>query len=338
MKKITNVIDKSDLKLLKKGSLHWVTPMLATTTQPPPIDKNWIFENKLDGYRALIFSNKGQIKIMSRNKKDLTPHFPEILAAFRNISKHDFILDGEIVVVKGQTTSFKSLEERLSLGPTPQALKKLPIFFYAFDLIYVDGYYCEALPLLKRKALLKAVFPLKKPLFHLTHYAFKEKEALFKKVKKCGWEGLMAKDGTSSYSHHRSRAWIKIRWHLKQEFVIGGFTAPQGHRMGFGALLIGYYEGKTLKFAGKVGTGFTQHTLDSLYAALSSIKITHSPFDEVVKERHVTWVKPKLIAEVNFTEWTSDGKLRHPSFEGLRIDKATHKIVRELKEVKHHGR
>jgi bifunctional non-homologous end joining protein LigD len=326
------------MKKITQGPLRWAAPMLATTLQNPIIDKSWIFENKLDGYRALIFNKNGQIKIMSRNKKNLTPHFPEILAAVKKISRQDFILDGEIVVLKGNTSCFQSLEERLSLGPTSQILKKLPVFFYAFDLIYLNGYYCEALPLIERKALLKASFLLKKPLFHTPYYTYKDRKKLFENVAKYGWEGLIAKDSMSSYEHCRSRAWIKLRWHLSQEFIIGGFTAPKGHRTGFGALLIGYYEGKTFKFAGKVGTGFTQRTLDALHAALSSIKVGHSPFDEPIKEHYVTWVKPKLIAEINFAEWTRDGKLRHPSFEGLRIDKGVHKVVREFNGEKHHGR
>jgi DNA ligase D-like protein (predicted ligase) len=337
MKVLQGLIEKSDLKLIKKCALKVVKPMLATIIKDQNLDDSWIFENKWDGYRALVFCSRGKVTILSRNHKDLTPYFPELLKAFEALNRskwingNDFIMDGEIVVMKNKLSNFSALQKRMGLEPIPRVLREMPVRFYAFDLIYFGGYALELISLLKRKAVLKALFPFKNPIFYTKHYTIREKEKLISTAKKAGWEGIMAKRSDSAYSHKRTSDWLKIKWAKKQELVIAGFTAPKGQRYGFGALLLGYYDRGHLRYAGKVGTGYTTQLLTSLHARLIRLKTKRSPFNTPIQEEDITWVKPKLVAELKFTEWTPDGKLRHPSFEGLRLDKAARQVVREDK-------
>lgn len=185
--------------------------------------------------------------------------------------------------------------------------------------------------MIRRKEILKSAFNLQAPLVYTEHIE-KEGVQYFETACQQGWEGVMAKEAHSLYIHGRSKQWLKFKCIQKQEFVIGGFTAPKGTRIGFGALLIGYYEGKILKYAGKVGTGYTHQTLQKLHAQLLNLQTPKASFDEYIPEKDITWVKPQLVAEIRFTEWTRDGKLRHPSFEGLRIDKIANEVIREIPE------
>lgn len=333
MKKIKDLIPQADLKRLRRGNMRWVKPMLASHYRYPEFDRQWIFEPKLDGYRALIYRRGGEVRILSRNRLDLSGLYPELIRAFKKVPGYDFILDGEIVAFKQKgkylVTDFGTLQSRLEGSPSPKTIRQTPVFFYVFDLIYLGGYYLDSLTLLKRKAILGAVFRFRSPIFINPFY--KNQKILIQKAYQQGWEGIIAKYGDALYREGRSQDWVKIKLRHSQEFVIGGYTAPQGNRSGFGALLIGYYDQKKkLCYAGKVGTGYTQAMLDNFIQKFRPLKIPHSPFADPIREPQVTWVKPKWVAEIRFTEWTRDGRLRHPSFEGLRRDKSAKTVTREI--------
>jgi DNA ligase D-like protein (predicted ligase) len=204
----------------------------------------------------------------------------------------------------------------------------IPVYYYVFDILYLEGCDTTALALRTRKALLKRAFSFPDPIRFLTHRNA-EGEAYLKGACKKGWEGVIAKDAHSKYVHGRSTRWLKFKCVNQQEFVIGGFTDPHGERTGFGALLVGYYENDSLVYAGKVGTGYDEETLKRLRERFSSLVRKTSPFDTDVNEKEVHWVSPKLVAEIGFTEWTSDHRLRHPRFLGLRRDKDPTEVVRE---------
>jgi DNA ligase D-like protein (predicted ligase) len=203
------------------------------------------------------------------------------------------------------------------------------VFYYLFDLLYLNGYDLREVPLIHRKALLRQTFEFHDPL-RFTEHCEREGEAYFREACRKGLEGAIAKCTSSAYVSRRSRHWLKLKCWAGQEFVIGGFTDPKGERVGFGALLLGYYEGDRLIYAGKVGTGFDTNVLVNLGKQLSSLEIKNSPFaGEVRAGKGVHWVQPTLVVQVRFTEWTPDGKLRHPRFLGIRRDKDPHEVVRE---------
>jgi len=299
-------------KITKTKQPNWISPMLATLYKKPAFsDSDWIFEKKFDGIRCLIFSKNKKIKMMSRNKIELNTAYPHISNALENFKNSDFIIDGEIVYQAGKLNSFSSLQ-KLEKSQS----KKIRLF--VFDILFLNGFDLRALPLIQRKELLKKAFNFNKT---VSFTAFKKADGItyFKKIVSQGFEGIMAKKANSKYLSKRGRDWLKIKNVNKQEFVICGYTLPQGERKGFGALLLGFYKNNRLQYAGKVGTGFDDKELISLFAKLKPIISKHSPFKEDLKIK-ATWVKPKLIAECSFTEWTDDNKLRHPSYLGLRKD------------------
>jgi bifunctional non-homologous end joining protein LigD len=213
----------------------------------------------------------------------------------------------------------------------PQEIKnsKVPVFYYLFDILYFDGYNLTKLELRSRKSILKSAISFKDPLRFMTH-RIHDGEAFHKEACNKGWEGLIAKDAGSAYVHGRSKKWLKFKCVSQQEFVIGGYTEPKGERIGFGALLIGYYENKSLKYAGKVGTGYNDKLLKTLTKKLENRERKTSPFSsDDIREKNVHWVTPELVGEIGFTEWTSEGKLRHPRFLGLRDDKNPKRVVKE---------
>ena len=208
---------------------------------------------------------------------------------------------------------------------------KVPVWFYAFDLLNLDGYDTRYLPLRERKALLKQTFSFNEPLRFSEHREV-EGEALYRQACRKGWEGIIAKNAESSYVSRRSSDWLKFKCVNEQEFVIGGYTDPAGARIGFGALLVGYYEAGKLVYAGKVGTGYDTATLRRLSQQLKSLEVEECPFSgDELPAGNVHWVKPKLIAQIGFAEWTTAGKLRQPRFLGLRSDKSPAEVVREKK-------
>lgn len=241
-----------------------------------------------------------------------------------------YIADGEVVAFKGDVTSFEQLQRRMQVRDPAEARRRgVKVFYYLFDLVYLNGYDLTNVPLVHRKALLKTAFEFRDPLRYTGHRE-REGEAYYREAGRKGWEGVIAKHSESAYVAGRSRDWLKFKCWEEQEFVIGGFTDPLGSRAGFGALLLGYYEGSGFRYAGKVGTGFDTGVLIRLAKKLAPLEIQHSPFAEEVKAgKGVHWVRPKLVAQVSFTQWTRDGRLRHPRFLGIRRDKDPREVVRE---------
>jgi bifunctional non-homologous end joining protein LigD len=299
---------------------EWVEPMKAVLTHTPFSDPAWIFERKLDGIRCLAIAGGGRARLLSRNRISLDGRFPELVAALERDPAADMVLDGEIVAFEGSRTSFARLQQR---GARPVA-----VYLYLFDLLHLAGHDTTALRLRARKRLLRRALAFRDPLRLVTHRN-REGEALLREACRRGWEGLIAKRADAPYAHRRSADWRKLKCSAGQELVIGGFTAPKGSRTDLGALLLGYFEGGGLRYAGKVGTGFTRETLRDLAARLAPLREDRSPFADAVHERGATWVRPVLVAQVGFTEWTRDGRLRHPRFLGLRDDKAAAEVVRE---------
>ncbi len=310
----------------------WLDPELATLTRDRFSDPGWIFERKLDGERCLAFRSGGQVRLMTRNQKDDTSTYPEITGALAAQQAGDFIIDGEIVAFDGSQTRFARLQQRLGVRqPGPDLLAEVPVYYYIFDVLWADGHDVRPLPLRQRKQILRGLLDFAGPL-RFTGHADADGEAYFRQACASGWEGVIAKRAGAPYRAGRSRDWLKFKCESGQEFVIGGFTYPRGTRIGFGALLLGYYDpGHKLVYAGKVGTGFTQRTLDSLHATLASMEQDRPPFDHGDLPRSgVHWVQPRLVAQVGFSEWTTDGELRHPRFQGLRDDKDPADVVREM--------
>jgi bifunctional non-homologous end joining protein LigD len=314
----------------KRPQPSWIAPMLATLVAEPFSREDWIFEPKLDGERCLVFRNQKNSRLLSRNKIELNGTYPELLEPLARQPTESYIADGEIVAFRGDVTSFAELQRRMQIRDPDEARRVgVEVFYYIFDLLYLNGHDLREVPLVHRKALLKEAFNFGDPLRYTEHRK-RDGEAYYKEACHKGLEGVIAKRADSAYVSGRSRDWLKFKCWEEQEFVIGGFTDPKGGRVGLGALLLGYYEGDKLRYAGKVGTGFDTGLLAKLAKELSSLEIKHSPFAEEVKpSKGVHWVKPKLVAQVSFTQWTRDGRLRHPRFLGIRRDKDPREVVRE---------
>jgi bifunctional non-homologous end joining protein LigD len=318
-------------RLRKAAGPKWVPPMLATLVHQPFSREGWLFEPKLDGERCLALRSGGEVQLFSRNRKLLNGTYPELVSAVRSQKASCFAADGEIVTFKGKVTSFAKLQQRMQVRhPPPELLRRVPVWLYAFDLLYLDGYDTRQLPLYRRKELLSKVLEFKDRL-RFTEHRQTEGEAYYQEACRKHWEGIIGKKSDSVYVSARSRDWLKFKCFYEQEFVIGGYTDPKGHRTGFGALLVGYYEDGKLVYAGKVGTGHDEATLLRLGARLAEIETGTCPFavDAPKEGPGVHWVKPKLVAQIRFTEWTPGGKLRHPRFVGLRLDKTPEEVVRE---------
>jgi bifunctional non-homologous end joining protein LigD len=294
--------------------------MRATLTKERFSDPEWIYERKLDGIRCVAVRDRGPVKLLSRNNLSLNGRFPEIAEALEGRGAQRFAVDGEVVAFDGAATSFARLAQR--------GRHYVPVFYYVFDVLWLDGDDVRPRPLRERKRLLRDALSFKDPLRFTTHRN-EHGETYYAEACRKGWEGLIAKRADSPYTSSRSRDWLKFKCEQGQELVIGGFTAPKGSRIEFGALLVGYYDGGELRYAGKVGTGFDEDTLRSLGKQLRALVVSGSPFADPVRERDVTWVRPELVAQLGFSEWTSYGRLRHPRFLGLRDDKAASKVVRE---------
>jgi DNA ligase D-like protein (predicted ligase) len=291
---------------------------LATLTQERFSDPAWIYERKLDGERCLAFRAGQRVRLMTRNQKEATSTYPEIADALAGQQADSFIVDGESVAFEDGQTKFARLQQRLGVRhPGPALLAEVPVYYYIFDVLWAED---------RDTRLLTFDDPLR-----YTVHRDTEGEAYYREACAKGWEGVIAKRADAPYRPGRTRDWLKFKCENGQEFVIGGFTDPRRSRTGFGALLLGYYDqdGK-LVYAGKVGTGFNQRTLDSLHAALAALERDQPPFDRGRLPRSgVHWVEPRLVAQVGFSEWTTDGQLRHPRFQGLRDDKDPADVVRE---------
>lgn len=261
-----------------------------------------------------------QVKLLSRNQLDYTTSYPKVTAVLA-AQAGDFIIDGEIAALEGDRTSFSLLQQ--------SHRSTVSITYFVFDILFAAGKDVTKQDLLTRKALLQKTLRWRKPLSFVKHIE-EEGEAYLEEACKRGWEGLIAKRGAAHYTKGRSKDWLKFKCSNEQELVIGGYTGPQGARSHFGALLVGYYDGGELHYAGKVGTGYSERTLKELMAETKPIEQPESPFaGKPPLRKNVHWLKPKLVAQVGFAEWTTDGRVRHPRFIGLRRDKKAKDLVRE---------
>jgi bifunctional non-homologous end joining protein LigD len=306
-------------------------PMKAKLVDRPFSDPDWVFERKLDGIRAAVRRDADGASLTSRTGKPLSGAYPELIEALEAEPATRFLADGEIVAFDGARTSFERLQGRMGIhDPRLARLTGIPVYLYLFDLLEFDGHDLTSLALRTRKAALRRAFSFNGPVRYTPHRNERGEE-LFEEACAKGWEGLIAKRADSSYAHGRSGDWLKLKCAHEQELVVGGFTAPQGSRRHFGALLVGYYEGGELRYAGKVGTGFSERTLADLGARLEALEVAKSPFRRGGGQpRNARWVEPRLVGQFAFGEWTRDGKLRHPRFLGLREDKRPREVVREV--------
>ncbi|MBA2564394.1 MAG: DNA ligase D [Gemmatimonadetes bacterium] len=310
--------------------------MKARLETSVPAGREWIYEIKLDGVRALAIRSADEVRLVTRNAKEVAFRYPEVSQALAALQGGDFVMDGEIVAFDEQGRSrFELLQGRIHLAENDRiaaAARSVPLFYHAFDLLHAEGHDLAGAPLVGRKAILQAwleTVDAPSCVRYSDHFEGDGKAFLAAACGR-GLEGVIAKRRDAPYRGARTGDWVKLKCVGRQELVIGGFTPPQGARSHFGALLVGVYAGNRLIYAGKVGTGFDEATLTDLSRRLASIPRKDPPFVDPPRERGVTWVEPRLVAEVRFTEWTSDGKLRHPAFAGLRDDKPPRECVREV--------
>ena len=304
--------------------------MLATLTDRRDFGDDWLLERKLDGERCVARKDGDDVRLESRTGKDLTGTYPEVRAAVAAQRARDLLLDGEVVAYDGEQTSFSRLQQRLGVrDPSPEWVAAYPVVYCVFDLLELDGEDLTDRPLVERRArLARAIRP--SAALQLTEAWRDDSQRRFAEACRAGWEGLIAKRADAPYAPGRSKDWLKLKCAWEQELVIGGYTDPGGSRTDFGALLVGYYEDGGLRYAGKVGTGFSAATLRDLGARLRELETPESPFvDARPIPRGTHWTRPELVAQIGFAEWTKDGRLRQPRFLGLRDDKRPAEVVRE---------
>jgi bifunctional non-homologous end joining protein LigD len=312
----------------------FVEPMKALLVEKIPAG-DWKFELKFDGIRALILKRGKKVQVLSRNRKDYSERFFELAKAVAELPVKTAVLDGEVVALdeKGRS-SFQLLQAPLLEGA------EVPLYFYAFDLLQLEGKDLKSLPLSQRKRKLEELLTGSGDPLRFSANLEGKPGTLLKKIRSLGLEGLIAKRADSVYeSGRRSGAWLKLKVTQQQELVIGGFTEPRGTRSGFGALIVGYYEGKDLKFASKVGTGFDRSLLEALHRRMKALAQNKVSFSDLPQPgphgippyemKRCTWIRPKLVAEIRFSEWTRDGHLRQPVFLGLRPDLSPLEVKRE---------
>jgi ATP-dependent DNA ligase len=292
---------------MTKSFPEWVVPMAATLTQERFTGPDWIFERKLDGIRLLAFKNGKDIRLLSRNQLPQNGSYPSVAEVIAALPVDQLILDGEATGVWGKH------------GRTE---------YHVFDILWMDGKDLTNLRLDERQAYLNQL-KFRLPLRHVESLS---DEKPWEKACNEGWEGVIAKRRDAPYEHRRSKNWLKMKCEASQELVVGGFTDPQGGRVGLGALLVGYYEGDDFVFAGKVGTGFDTKLLLDLRARLDAIELEKPPFTKAVglPRLRAHWVRPEIVVQVAFIEWTVHGKLRHSRLLGIRTDKSAREVVREM--------
>lgn len=304
---------------------------LATLAKQAPAGDAWLHELKLDGYRIGCRVDGGEVTLLSRRGNDWTAQFSQVAAAARRLPVETALLDGEVcVVLPDGRTRFQALQNART------GTNRAPLTYFVFDLLHLDGEDIGALPLDERKARLQALLaraPGTAPVFRYADHVVGDGPAFFRQA--CGMrlEGIVSKQRSLPYQPGRGPGWLKVKCIMRQELVIGGFTHPEGGREGIGALLVGVYDGGRLRFAGKVGTGFSQSTARALRKQLDSLARATSPFTpppERLVARDAHWVTPNLVAEVAFADWTDEGKIRHASFQGLRRDKDPREVVAEI--------
>ena len=304
--------------------------MLATLTDRRDFGEDWLLERKFDGERCVARKVGSDVRFESRTGKDLTSTYPEVRAAVVAQRSRDLLLDGEVVAYDGDQTSFTRLQQRLGAArPSPEQVAKYPVVYCVFDLLELDGKDLTDRPLVERRAQLIEAIRSSTALQHTEAWR-DDSEGRFAAACRSGWEGLIAKRADAPYIAGRSKFWLKLKCVWEQEFVVGGYTDPTGSRTDFGALLVGYHEQGSLRYAGKVGTGYTKATLRDLGVRLRKLETATPPFvDARPIPRGVHWTRPQLVAQIGFAEWTSDARLRQPRFLGLRDDKSPADVVRE---------
>jgi DNA ligase D-like protein (predicted ligase) len=331
MSKTLNNLKKAEQKKLKKSDFpEFLSPMLAKLEHDPFFETGWIYGRKWDGERVVAYKKGKQVTLKSRNNKILNTSYPEIEEVVREIDTDNIILDGEMVAFSGQVSDFSRLQERMHVRSKKEAKKsKVKVYYYVFDVLYLDQYALKELPLTERKKILET--ELKESRYiHLSEYKKENGESYYQHACRSGWEGLIAKKADSRYQHKRSGDWLKFKCAGGQELVIGGYTDPKGSRTGFGALLLGYYQNGKFRYAGKVGTGFDKALLSKLHKELGKRRSQENPYaTREMEGKDVHFVKPELVCEIGFTEWTHDNRLRHPRFIGLRRDKNAKDITKE---------
>jgi bifunctional non-homologous end joining protein LigD len=293
-----------------------------------PAGNDWFHEIKYDGYRILCSIRDGRAKLLTRGGLDWTAKLSRLAAAARELPAREAILDGEIVILRPDGTSDFSALQRTIGGANPAGL-----VYYLFDVLYGDGRDVRPSPALERKELLRTLLDGASPdRLRFSDHVVGHGKTVLARACAMGAEGIVSKLASSPYEGRRTRNWLKIKCGHRQEFVVVGYTDPEGSRQGFGALLLGVYdEENRLVFSGQVGTGFTEDLLQEITDLLKKRARKESPLSATPKElKRAHWVRPDLVAEVEFTEWTSDGRLRHPSFKGLRFDKPATEVRREL--------
>ena len=324
---------------LPSAKAQFVEAMKAKLADQPPKEANWIYELKFDGVRLIVVKTDKKVSLLSRNKNELAGRFPEIVEAVKNLPARECVIDGEVVALEEEgRSSFQLLQTREMEG------RKSPVYFYAFDLLQLDGKSLIALPLETRKNVLEKLCADTGDPIRYSGAIGEDARSLLEEVKRRGLEGIVGKRRNSIYEPgRRSGAWIKLKCVREQEFVIGGYTPPQGSRKHFGAILVGYYESKKLVFAGKVGTGFSAESLSLLRKKFRTEERGDCPFIDLPSKqggewvqgitpsmmRKMHWINPVLVCQIKFAEWTRDKKLRAPVFVGLREDKKAGDVVRE---------
>jgi len=318
---------------------RFIDPMKPRLLDAPPTSGDWSYELKFDGIRACAIKDGGKVSLISRNGNELRTRYPEVADAVKNLPVDECVIDGEVVALDEEGRSSFQLLQGLEMEG-----RKSPVRFYVFDLLQLNSRSLLGLPLTARKQLLAQICEEAGDPIRYSGEIGSDAPALLDEVQRRGLEGLIGKLRDSVYEPgRRSGAWIKLKCVNEQEFVIGGFTSPQGARQHFGAILVGYYEKKKLLFAGKVGTGFNTKSLASLHKKLKSEKRDDCPFADLPSKqggqwvqgitpammRKIEWVNPVFVCQVKFAEWTREGKLRQPVFLGLREDKKPSQVVRE---------
>jgi bifunctional non-homologous end joining protein LigD len=322
--------------------IPFIEPMKARLQSSPPAGKDWIYEIKFDGFRALAFADGNDVRLLSRNEKSFDDKFPEIADAVRGLALDAATLDGEIVALDSKGVSSFQLLQAFEMGQERPA-----IYYYVFDLLRLKGKDLRGQALIERKSQLERLLSDQSGLVRYSASLGEDAKPLLKRAQKLGLEGLIGKRKESVYeAGRRSGSWIKLKLHQEQEFVIGGFTNPEGTRQHFGALLLGFYQNNKLQFCGKVGTGFNDKRLDDLQHRFDDIASDECPFVNLPEKRagrygagvtvaemkRCHWLKPEMVCQIKFSEWTRDDKLRQPVFLGLREDKDAREVVRERPE------
>ncbi len=310
-----------------------VTPMMAVPAEKPPRGEDWLFEIKWDGVRAVAFLDREELRLESRTGLRCERQYPELAVMPHQVAAEQAVLDGEIAVLDPKGIArFHLIQPRIT-NADPNAVAHLarstPVVYFAFDLLYLDGYDLRGVALSQRRELLEAIIE-PAPVLRISAAFHGEGDELLEAARENGLEGIVAKRAASRYQGRRSPDWLKIKIVSEQEFAIGGYTEPRGDRSYFGALVLGYYDGGKLRWAGNVGTGFDQKTLASIHARLQPLVVSRCPFAERPKpDRGITWVRPELAAQIRYAHWTPDNRLRAPVFLGLREDVKPRTIARE---------